>query len=913
MRRETLVDFFDSFAELDKPFVIHDDGYRLRTYSYREIADLARAFAARLGGHGVRKGDAVVVWSENRAEWLVALWGAILEGAVLVPIDYRTSAEYLKRIAETVGARVVLVGHEVDRDALGGIPSVWAISELSGYPPTPDLTASAKATAVRRSFERRRKVGPTPSGTPDTKVGPTPSGPLPGNRPSPTDTAEIIFTSGATADPKGVVITHRNILANIVPIEREVIRYRKWGRPFFPIRFLNLLPLSHMFGQAMATFVPPMLPGVVVFSHGYNPQEIIRQIKSRRVSVLVCVPKVLEVLRDHVLRLVPEAGDGWHEPSGSSAPAQTTLKSRATQHWTQHWVQRWWRYRRVHRLFGWKFWSIVVGAAPLDPDLEAFWTRLGYVVVQGYGLTETAPIVTLNHPFRTSRGTVGAPIAGVQVRIAPDGEVLVRGENVTTGYYNAPEETARAFEDGWLHTGDVGTIDAEGRLTIRGRKKEMIVTPEGLNVFPEDVERALEAQPGVKEAAVVGASATGAAAEERVHAVLVVDPGADVEAVVSAANAQLEDHQRVRGVSTWPGPALPRTEGTGKLKRREIQRWVVQGSAAASSPAQAATVEDVLRRFVGQREIIPETTIEALGLSSLERIELMMALEETFATTIDEAAFAGTKTVGELAGLVAVETRPAPGLAPPKRQDYASSAAKAGPRPPASEPIDFPSWNRTLPARVIRRLSLPTWILPIARIFAWVRVEGREHLEGLTGPVLFAANHQSHMDTPAILIALPAPHRYHLAPAMAKEFFKAHFFPEQFGRRAWFANSLNYYLASLFFNAFPLPQREAGARQTLRYIGELIEEGYSVLIFPEGVRTMEGEIRPFRAGVGMIASRLGVPVVPVRLEGLDKVLHQKARMATPGRARVAFGPPLRLKGDDFAALAKQVEEAVKRL
>ncbi len=853
MRRDTLVDYFDSFAGLDGPFIAHDDGYRVRTYSYAEIAALARAFARRLRSHGVGKGETVVVWSENRAEWVVALWGAVLEGAVLVPIDYRASADYLKRIAEKVSARVVLVGQEVDRAALDGLPHIWSISELSAD-----------------------------SGTPDLKVGPTAS---------PTDTAEIIFTSGATADPKGVVINHRNILANIVPIEREVMKYRKYGRPFFPIRFLNLLPLSHMFGQAMATFVPPMLPGVVVFIHGYNPHEIVKQIKSRRVSVLVCVPKVLDVLRDHVLRVVPEAA--WH------------IEKR------EHWLKRWWRYRRVHRLFGWKFWSIVVGAAPLDPELEAFWSRLGYVVVQGYGLTETAPIVTLNHPFRTSRGTVGAPIAGVEVRIAPDGEILVRGDNVSTGYYRAPDETARAFEDGWLHTGDVGTMDAEGRLTIRGRKKEMIVTPEGLNVFPEDVERALEAQPGVKEAAVVGASATGAAVEERVHAVLVVEPGANVEAIVAAANAGLEDYQRVRGVSAWPGPELPRTEGTRKLKRRDLQRWVAQGSSAAAAPARAKTVEDVMRRFVSGRDILPDTAIEALGLSSLERVELMMALEETFATTMDEAAFAGARTVGELSALVGSEARdqrPEVG----DRKTVAPQPA-SGLRPQPSEPIEFPSWNRSLPARTLRRLSLPTWILPIARIFARIQVDGREHLERLTGPVLFAANHQSHMDAPAILAALPPRFRYRVAPAMAKEFFKAHFFPEQFGRRAWFTNSLNYYLAALFFNAFPLPQREVGARQTLRYIGELFGEGYSVLIFPEGIRTQAGEIGTFRAGVGMIASRLGVPVVPIRLEGLDKVLHQKAKMATPGPARVAFGRPLHLEGDDFAALARQVEEAVKRL
>jgi long-chain acyl-CoA synthetase len=896
MKRDTLLDFFDDFARLARPFVVHDDGYRVRTYRYDEIAALARAFAARLQAHGLRKGAAIVVWSENRAEWIVALWGALAAGVVIVPVDYRVSADFLRRIADKVRARVTLVGAEVPAETLAGAAfEVWKIAELSeaGLKPGSETTLKGRTTRD--------------------------------------DVAEIIFTSGATAEPKGVVITHRNILANIVPIEGEVRKYRKYGRPFFPIRFLNLLPLSHMFGQAMATFVPPMLPGVVVFIHGYNPQEIVRQIKMRRVSVLVCVPKVLEVLREHVLRLVPEAAEVPDQTTANTS-LETTLKGRTTR---THWLRRWWRYRRVHRLFGWKFWSLVVGAAPLDPALEEFWSRLGFVVVQGYGLTETAPIVTLNHPFRTARGTVGAPIAGVEVKIAPDGEILVRGDNVTTGYFNAPDETARAFEDGWLHTGDIGTIDDEGRLSIRGRKKEMIVTPEGLNVFPEDVERALERQPGVKEAAVVGVSASGASGEERPHAVLVLEPDADANAVVRAANATLEDHQRVRGVSVWPGASLPRTEGTRKLKRREIQRWVTSGGAAKAVPVgRAASIEDVLRRFAGTRTIAPQTTIEELGLSSLERVELMMALEEAFETTIDEAAFAAAATVGDLRELVSDGGRVPeargresfPGGRRPEaggREIGGVRQPAPGPRPPASaettlkgratEAIVFPSWNRSREARAIRRVSLPTWILPLARVFARIRVDGLEHLEQLEGPVVFAANHQSHMDTPVIMAALPRRWRYHVAPAMAKEFFKAHFFPEQHTRREWFLNSLNYYLASLFFNAFPLPQRELGARQTLRYIGELVGEGSSILIFPEGRRTMAGEISRFQPGVGMIASRLGVPVVPVRLEGLDRVLHQKAGMARPGRVRVAFGPPLRLAGDDFAQLARQVEDAVKNL
>jgi long-chain acyl-CoA synthetase len=169
------------------------------------------------------------------------------------------------------------------------------------------------------------------------------------------------------------------------------------------------------------------------------------------------------------------------------------------------------------------------------------------------------------------------------------------------------------------------------------------------------------------------------------------------------------------------------------------------------------------------------------------------------------------------------------------------------------------------------------------------------------------------MDTPVIMMALPPRLRYRVAPAMAKEFFKAHFFPADYGRLARFTNSLNYYLAALFFNAFPLPQREAGARQTLRYIGEVIEDGFSVLIFPEGKRSTSGEIDRFRPGIGMIASRLKVPVVPVRIEGLDRVLHHTWSMARPGRVRVAFGAPLVLTGEDYELLAKQVEDAVRGL
>jgi long-chain acyl-CoA synthetase len=318
MARHTLLDFFEDMTAQDDLFIVHDDGYRVSKMTYREMGGAARAFAGALAERGIGADDKVVVWSENRPEWVIAMWGTLLARAVLVPVDFRASADLVNKIASIVDAKLILVGAEVN------------------------------AEAVRNSKVERIDSFSSSNLEPGTRNAPGTRNVEPGSL------AEIIFTSGATADPKGVTITHRNVLANIVPIESEVKKYLKYMRPFQPIRFLNLLPMSHMFGQSMATFVPPMLGGTVVFSHGYSPTEILHQIKSRRLSVLVCVPKVLDVLREHVERVLP-----------ITAEADVLAG--------KHWARRWWRYRKVHKLVGWKFWCIVCGAAPLDPQLEAFW------------------------------------------------------------------------------------------------------------------------------------------------------------------------------------------------------------------------------------------------------------------------------------------------------------------------------------------------------------------------------------------------------------------------------------------------------------------------------------------------------------------------------------------------------------
>src|SRR5271154_6477214 len=263
-----LVEFLDRAARLDAEFIVYDDGYRGWTYRYRQIAAAVHALQVRLRAGGIRKGDSAVIWSESRPGWVIALWACLLEGIVIVPVDPHSSVNLFQRIVDKAQARLIFAGRHVPATS-ASVP-VWSLSEI-------ELDTS--------SFTL----------TPVTLAG--------------DDVAEIVFTSGTTAEPKGVVITHRNLLANLEPVAQEIAKYQKYAGPFLPLRILNLLPLSHLFGQSLALFIPPLIPTSVVFISGTSAQEVVRQIHSRKISALVAVPKILEVLRDLIVHRFPEAAD----------------------------------------------------------------------------------------------------------------------------------------------------------------------------------------------------------------------------------------------------------------------------------------------------------------------------------------------------------------------------------------------------------------------------------------------------------------------------------------------------------------------------------------------------------------------------------------------------------------------------
>src|ERR1041385_6560036 len=530
---------------------VYRRGFRTLRWTYGQLAELAFRFARELEARGIGKGDRGLLWGENFAEWVGAFFGCMLSGSVAVPMDRIAAPDFAQRVMSDVDAKLIVCSSALAMHASGR--------------PYLELESLSEALAQRSS---------------------EPYAPVEFSR---DDTAQIVFTSGTTAEPRGVVLTHGNILASVDPIEREFPKYQRSERLFHPIRFLELLPLSHVFGQFMGMFIPALLGGTVHFQDSFKPSDIITTIKSERISVLVAVPRVVESLKN---KLRDDLG-AYIEQNWERAENERFLK-------------RWWRFRRIRRLFGWKFWAIISGGAALDQNTEEFWRRLGYVVVQGYGLTETSSLISLNHPFKVGRRSIGKVLPGREMKLDPEtGEILVRGENVARQYWQGKGLRPVTGEEGWFRTGDLGAMDEEGNLYFKGRSKSVIVTPAGLKVYPEDLEQALRKQPQVRDVVVVGVAKGGNA---EACAVLLLNNGDSGNAAIAAANQSLADFQKIRRWFVWPDEDFPRTS-TQKPKLELIRRAAetqVNGkgpveAVATRTRASAGTLEELVSNIAGHR------------------------------------------------------------------------------------------------------------------------------------------------------------------------------------------------------------------------------------------------------------------------------------------------------------------------
>ena len=844
--RETLLSLLEDCAGRGAETALaHREGLRVTRWSYGRLREAAAQTARWLESSGVGQGDRVLVWAENSPEWVAVFFGCLLRGAIFVPLDAQSAPDFVARVERQVSARLLLYGNVEPRGLEASLPKL-RLAELSRLLST---------------------QSPAPYQAPPTK---------------PDDIVEIIYTSGTTAEPKGVVLTHRNLLANLAPLEREIRKYRRWERLVHPLRFLNLVPLGHVFGQFMGIFVPHLLGGEVFLQDDLRPRALTDAVRRERSNCVVAVPRLLDTLREAVER--EQAARGR---AGEFARALAGARG-----WS--WPKRWWRFRDVHRRFGWRCWAFVVGGAPLAAETETFWRRLGFAVVQGYGMTETAALVSVNHPFKQTRGSIGRHFPQQEVKLDEHGEIMVRGANVSPGYWRGAGVEPLKGEDGWLRTGDVGALDEAGRLYFKGRRKETIVTAAGLNVHPEDLEAALDRQPEVRASVVVGV--VGAQGAEPLAVLVLRDEQADPAAVVRRANETLAPHQQMRRWLVWPGRDFPRT-ATQKVRRHEVAAAVKTRltDAGASGAAPADELAQVIAQIAGAE---PETRLEptadlttALKLDSLGRVELLSALEERLQIDIDESSFTAATTLGEVEQLIRTGT-------------------------PAEESARYPrtAWAQRFPATWLRLVVFYLLVLPLTRLLCPARVRGREHLRALGGPALFVANHVTMVDHALILAALPGRFSRRMAIAMDGELLRAWRYPPAgVGLFTRLHLRVRYAAVVALFNVFPLPQ-QSGFRRSFAFAGESMDRGYSVLVFPEGRRTRDGRLNPFMAGTGLLAASLRAPVVPVRLDGLYALKERGRHTARPGEVSVTIGAPLQFAAAaDPAQITRELEKCVANL
>jgi len=887
MHRDNLLSLFAEFARYGRDVaIVQRRGYRRETRTYEKLAEFAAACAMELRERGIRTGDRVLLWGPNSTEWMAGFWGCLFRGAVAVPMDDGAAPEFAARVARDASVKLII--------ATRGKPIL--------DPAIPNLVLEDLPDTVSHPHVRVTSLHP---GQPRPEVYQTFSDePLTRGH-----IAQILFTSGTTAEPRGVVLTHGNFLANLEPLEKGIDPYRKYERWLHPLRFVSLVPLSHVFGQFMSLFVPPLLGATVVFEPSSNASEIMRCIKKERATALIAVPRMLDGLRSGMEREIDARGwRAWFEQAYRAADGEKFLR-------------RVWRFRRIHRRLGWKFWAFISGGAALSGETEEFFKRIGYAVVQGYGMTETASLISLNHPFRAAQGSIGKVLPGREFRLAEDGEILVRGENVASGYWErgSPRQGSREG-DNWLRTGDIGEMDAEGNLRFRGRKKNVIVTPAGLNVSPEDLEAALRKQGAVRDCVVVSLERGG---NTEACAVLLMGTGmaegAEAEGgaarkAIEGANASLAEYQRMRNWVAWPEFDFPRT-ATGKprlalIAERALSLLNGKPEARPGSFALASGAESSAGTFSGASEIGAPSTVASLlseitapsdaanhlerelNLSSLDRVELMSVLEEKFHVELNETAFSSAKTVADVERLL---QQPAAW-----RTEYV-----------------YPRWTQREPARWVRLAVYYALVWPATQILGHPRLVGRENLRNLRGPVLIVSNHVAgRADIGLILAALPARYRHLLATAMAAETLQElrHAPKDWFFVRRW-SYHLSYWLVTLLFNVFPLPKL-SGFRESFRFAGESVDRGYSVLIFPEGVinNSETGELAKFQSGAGLLAENLRIPIVPMRLDGVWGMKRERRRLAHLGEITVRIGAPVSFPaGTPPDEIAHSLESIVRSL
>nr|WP_049751676.1 AMP-binding protein [Halorhodospira halophila] len=855
---QTLVRRLDEGAGRDAVRALDRDD--LDCWDYQEVAGLARQLSAGLMESGVSRGERVVLFAPNSAEWVIACLAILDAGAVVTPLDTQMPrAELIHALGDSGAHRVFTAGEAARR--LEGL-------ELDHPLETVRLDEPAGTGQSWRDWLREPTDAAQPEVTPD-------------------DQATLFYTSGTTGMPKGVPLTHGNITANLNALLGQELAHRD-DRIFVP------LPYHHVYPFTLGLITPLALGASIVLPYSVLGPQIVRALREGDATIILGVPRLYEALDAAIRGRIAERG----------ARAERLFEgmlwiSRGARH-RLGWPLGRRLFRGLHQRMAPSVRMVVAGGAPLSPAIGERLRDLGWEVATGYGLTETSPILTYNPPDRLRLEAAGLPLPGVDLRIdsvepgARTGEVLARGDNVFQGYWQLPEKSAEVFtEDGFYRTGDLGWFDEDGYLHLEGRASEMIVLGGGENIDPERVESALIGAEAIRDAGVLEH-------DGRLAAVLFADPQAirdlDDEQVRQRLNQALHEaagvlpshHQiSIYRISSDP---LPRTR-LGKLRRhklRELFEALGDGAATAETgpiPEERMAVEDqqllqiptarrvwdgLVHRYPRVR-LTPDTNLRLdLGLDSLGWVDLTLELRSSVGVALEEEALGRIETVRDL-------LREAAEAAQFKPDGARGRGLVEQLRDPEAMLSDQQQRWMAPRTRFERWLGAICFGIDqvLFRMYARVHVEGREHLPDRE-PVLLVPNHLSALDPPALGSVMP----YARITRVRWGGWTGLLFSNRWVR-----------VISRACLVLPIDPH-TGPRGSLALGAKALQDGYGLVWFPEGRRSPDGTLQPFQPGVGLLLQAQPVPAIPVSIEGTDQAMPIGKRFPRPGRITIRIGAPV---------------------
>jgi long-chain acyl-CoA synthetase len=868
-----------------------DAGYRHLVYG--EVARQVRALAAAMVRVGLRPGDRVALVSENRPEWIVAYFAVTAAGGTAVPLDVQLSDDEIATVLEHAGCRIgIACGKQAAR--------LLALNRERALSRVVDLDAGASEgrllafRAVLQDAAGAHAVS-LPTVTEDAL-------------------ASILYTSGTTGTPKGVMLTHANFLANT----RSILDF---GLVNADDNLLALLPLHHAFAftvQLILLFAGARL----TFPVSLKGPDLIACMQETGVTLLVGVPQLFYMLHKGIFDEMERrpVARRWLlrsllRLSGALRPRGINLGRIV--------------FAPVHRKFGGRLRILASGGARLDPAIAGDFLALGFTMTEGYGLTETSPAACFNPLDRMRPGSVGIPLPGVEVKVAnPDadgvGEIAIRGPNVMKGYYKNPAATAEVMQTGWFLSGDLGFLDADGYLTITGRIKEVIVLSSGKNIYPEEVEEPYLKSPYIKEVCLVPQTAERGGAEVEGLLALVL-PDLDsfrAEGMTNVFETIRWDMENIgRNLPAYKRPTglvivkegFPRTR-LGKIQRHLVaQRFRDERAQAAGVPeappsdADVALLEDEVGRRVLEylREAVKKPVVRFddnleldLGMDSLARVEMLVALEEMFGVEIPDEAAAECFTVAEVVEhLQALRGTPLGAAAAARRPGWGKILTGSAPAEvQAMVEASSRPWASVVTA-VTRAICAAVF-----RTAYRLRVQGLRHVPA-HGPVILVSNHCSYFD--AFLLAASLPLR------ICQQIFYMGF--EWFFRQpilAWWGRGVR--VIPVDMDTYLMRALQASAL--------VLKQGKILCVFPEGERSVDGRVRPFRKGVGILARELKVPVLPAHISGAFESWPRGQSLPKIHRIRVRFGPVVTseellagegpLGGDEYETIVMRLRERV---